>query len=231
MRSYCRAACNPYHIYFIFTMTKSSKKGSGINIRAGEDKRHGRDHCMYTCKIAQVRNEVTGEVVHKLLNNMGSIEALVAWVEIHSSANDSNSSRQFTSCLCLSILPMWCENTDIVLLYFLNLGYFAMANEHMTTGESDGKKTQTKNFPWIVQGCKQRNRLDQSILHMIQASRQKELKLLQNYQTALQCLYTTGIVEKWHQKTEAKRDLKGGINSSNKLLNESRTHKRIPQKA
>lgn len=146
MRSYCRAACNPYHIYFIFTMTKSSKKGSGINIRAGEDERHGRDHCMYTCKIAQVRNEVTGEVVHKLLNNMGNTEALVAWVEIHSSANDSNSSRQFTSCLCLSILPMWCENTDIVLLYFLNLGYFAMTNEHMTTGESDGKEDTNKKL-------------------------------------------------------------------------------------
>lgn len=69
-------------------MTKSSKKGSGINITAGEDERHGRDHCMYTCKIAQVRNEVTGEVVHTLLN-VGSIEALVAWAEIHSSANDS----------------------------------------------------------------------------------------------------------------------------------------------
>lgn len=64
------------------------------------------------------------------------------------------------------------------------------------------KKTQTKNFPWIVQGRKQWNRLDQSILHMIQASRQKELKLLQNYQIALQCLYTKGIVEKLHQKTE-----------------------------
>lgn len=204
MRSYCRAACNPYHIYFIFTMTKSSKKGSGINIRAGEDERHGRDHCMYTCKIAQVRNEVTGEVVHKLLNNMGSIEAPVAWAEIHSSANDSLtaagnsfhvSAAQFSQCNVNTLISYF------FIFFFKILGTSQWQMNTWPPGKAM-EKTQTKNFPWIVQGRKQQNRLDQSILHMIRASRQKELKLLQNYQTALQCLYTTGIVEKWHQKTE-----------------------------
>lgn len=34
MRSHCRLACHPYHIYFIFTKIKNSKKDSWTNITA-----------------------------------------------------------------------------------------------------------------------------------------------------------------------------------------------------
>lgn len=68
-----------------------------------------------------------------------------------------------------------------------------MANEHMTTGESDGKDTNKK-----LSLNSSRSQTVEQIRpkHITYDTRQKELKLLQNYQIALQCLYTKGIVEK-----------------------------------